>query len=209
MSHDRRDARQMNTGTACHTTGAAATGRAGRYAIPSRKPIEYVTSLTVIAALGLSIYLIKISKALSYLTADPKACINCHVMNTQYATWQHSSHARSATCIDCHLPTGDAVAKYLAKARDGWNHATAFTLGTYRQRITISADGAARVQTNCMSCHARLAMLLRDNSDSYHDFHGIADSDDIRCWTCHRDVPHGLVRGLSATPYNLGVRELQ
>ena len=72
-----------------------------------------------------------------------------------------------------------------------------------------SADGAARVQANCMSCHARLAMLLRDNSDSYHDFHGIADGDDVRCWSCHRDVPHGRVRGLTATPYNLGVRELQ
>ena len=192
-----------------HSAGATTTGMTTRDGMESRKPLEYITVLTVIVALGLFIYLGKISKALSYLSADPKACINCHVMNTQYATWQHSSHARSATCIDCHLPTGDTIDTYLAKVRDGWNHSTAFTLNTYRQRITISTDGADRVQANCMSCHAHLAMLLKDNSDSYHDFNGIADVGDIRCWSCHRDVPHGRVRGLTATPYNLGVRELR
>ncbi len=36
----------------------------------------------------LIVNLIHVSKALSYLSNDPKACINCHIMNTHYATWQ-------------------------------------------------------------------------------------------------------------------------
>ena len=70
-----------------HNAGTATTGKTTRDGMESRKTLEYITLLTVIIALGLFLYLVKISKALSYLSADPKACINCHVMNTQYATW--------------------------------------------------------------------------------------------------------------------------
>ncbi|NOR55308.1 MAG: cytochrome c nitrite reductase small subunit, partial [Sulfurovum sp.] len=106
-------------------------------------------TLFIIAIAGFG-YIVYISKALSYLSSDPKACINCHVMNTQYATWQHSSHAREATCIECHLPTDGFVEKYMAKALDGWNHSKAFTLNTYDHAMKISDDGARRVQENCI-----------------------------------------------------------
>lgn len=175
----------------------------------SGKILTYSTTVAVVVAIGLFIYLVHASKALSYLSHDPKACINCHVMNTQYATWQHSSHARVATCIECHLPTDGFFNKYLAKARDGWNHSTAFTFNTFKQRIEISDNGADRVEANCMSCHATLIGQIRENRDRYHDFSKIKSVVDVRCWHCHRDVPHGGARGLAATPYNLGVRELK
>jgi nitrite reductase (cytochrome c-552) len=38
------------------------------------------------------------------MSSAPEVCINCHTMNTHYATWQHSSHRREATCVDCHMP---------------------------------------------------------------------------------------------------------
>ena len=162
-----------------------------------------ITALTV--ALVMFIYLVNASQALSYLSTDPKACINCHVMNTQYATWQHSSHARSATCVECHLPRDTVVNKYMAKARDGWNHSVAFTMNSYEQNLAISKDGANRVQANCISCHARLTEVIISNADRYHDFSGTPQTD-RKCWDCHRDVPHGKARSLSTTPYNLGVR---
>lgn len=160
-----------------------------------------------ILALFMFGYLVNASKALSYLSKDPLACINCHVMNTQYATWQHSSHHKSASCVECHLPTESMVDKYLAKARDGWNHSVAFTLDTYEQNIQISEDGANRVQANCISCHAKLTEVIISNRDRYHEFNGTAVSD-RKCWECHREIPHGKVRSLSSTPNNLGVREL-
>ncbi|WP_163338818.1 cytochrome c nitrite reductase small subunit [Desulfopila sp. IMCC35008] len=162
-----------------------------------------ITALTV--ALVMFIYLVNASQALSYLSTDPKACINCHVMNTQYATWQHSSHGRSATCVECHLPRDTVLNKYMAKARDGWNHSVAFTMNSYGQNLIISEDGANRVQANCISCHARLTKVIVSNAEKYHDFTGTTQAE-RKCWECHRDVPHGKARSLSTTPYNLGVR---
>lgn len=169
--------------------------------------IKYCSLTAFVAALAFFVYLVDASKALSYLSKDPLACINCHVMNPQYGTWQHSSHKNVASCVDCHLPTDSMVDKYLAKARDGWNHSVAFTLNTYGQNIQISDDGAKRVQTNCIACHAGLTETIRSNQDRYHDFSG-APAADRKCWECHREVPHGRVRSLSSTPDNLGVREL-
>lgn len=172
------------------------------------KLLQYSSITVFVVAIGVFIYLLNTSRALSYLSADPKACINCHVMNTSYATWQHSAHARNVTCIQCHLPTGSVVDKYLAKMRDGWNHSRAFTLNTFAQRIQISEHAAKRVQANCVSCHAVVTGTIRANSDRYHDFTGKVQVD-RKCWDCHRDVPHGRVRSLAATPNNLGVRELK
>jgi cytochrome c nitrite reductase small subunit len=167
-------------------------------------PASIVTFTLAIAMFG---YLLYASKAFSYLSTDPLACINCHAMNTHYATWQHSSHRRAATCVDCHLPHDSFVNKYLAKARDGWNHSVAFTLNTHEANIQISEDGARRVQANCIACHATLARTVVDNQQRYHDFTGVA-LQERKCWDCHREVPHGKTRNRASTPYNLGVREL-
>ena len=171
------------------------------------KLLFFSSIISFVAAIVFFVYLVNASKALSYLSTDPKACVNCHVMNTQYATWQHSSHAERATCVECHLPVDNMVNKYAAKARDGWNHSVAFTMNTFAQNIEISEDGANRVQANCRSCHAALIQEVVANSDKYHDFSGVPRTD-RKCWDCHRDVPHGKVRSLSSTPNALGVREL-
>lgn len=160
----------------------------------------------IMACIGviLIVYLTHISKALSYLSNDPKACINCHIMNTHYATWQHSSHARNATCADCHLPRNNMIDKYVAKAKDGIHHAVAFTFNLYTDEIKISKDGANRVQKNCIECHPRQSQTVISNEDINHQN---SDAKEGYCWRCHRDVPHGMVRGLNSTPNNLGVKE--
>lgn len=172
------------------------------------KLIVYSSIIAFVIAIVLFVYLLNASKALSYLSHDPKACINCHVMNAQYASWQHSSHANRATCVDCHLPTDSFVQKYISKAKDGWNHSVAFTLNTYEPRIQISEDGANRVQANCVSCHATLTSVIRDTQDNYHDYTGTTPVD-RRCWECHQSVPHGKAHALTSAPNNLGVRELK
>ncbi len=54
---------------------------------------------------GLSLFLLRISNAASYLSDKSETCINCHVMNPQYATWNHSSHREVATVMIamCHI----------------------------------------------------------------------------------------------------------
>jgi len=172
--------------------------------------LVYTALVIVLATITMFAYVVHKSKALSYLSSDPKACINCHVMNTQYATWQHSSHAQGASCVECHLPTNKGlVEKYLAKAKDGWNHSVAFTLNTYDNAIKISEDGARRVQENCVSCHASLVSTLVTNSDKYHQFDDPSVATGRKCWDCHKGVPHGKIRGLSTTPNALGVKEVK
>ena len=45
-----------------------------------------------------------------------------------YATWNHSSHSRNATCNDCHVPHENAVKKWFFKGMDGMRHASVFMM---------------------------------------------------------------------------------
>lgn len=173
-----------------------------------RKLLVVSAVAAFVIAIGVFAYLINVSKAFSYLSNDPKACINCHVMNTQYATWEHSAHKEAAVCNDCHLPNG-GIAKYISKARDGFNHATAFTFGTFDQAIVISQDGARRVQANCVECHNNLARQILANEDLNHDYGNISPQSGRFCWECHKETPHGKVRALTTTPQNLGVQVIK
>jgi cytochrome c nitrite reductase small subunit len=148
--------------------------------------------------IGMVIHIAHVSKAASYLSSDPQTCINCHIMIPQYATWQRSSHAHSASCVDCHVPHDNIFNKYRFKASDGMRHATIFTLRAEPQVIRIREEGERVVQQNCLRCHSH---LLQDTKYSQAaDFHQQI-SDQKFCWDCHREVPHGRVRSLSATPY--------
>ncbi|MDI7269716.1 MAG: cytochrome c nitrite reductase small subunit, partial [Myxococcota bacterium] len=44
------------------------------------------------AAGGLGFFTFVYAKGFSYLTDDPKACANCHVMTEQYDGWAKGSH---------------------------------------------------------------------------------------------------------------------
>lgn len=130
-----------------------------------------------------------ISEAPSYLSDSPQTCMNCHVMKTAYASWQRSGHGKVATCNDCHVPQDKVYRKYLFKGHDGLRHSYAFTFRLEPQSIRIKAAGSRVVQENCERCHWRQVSMMNKVQG------------DERCWRCHRDVPHGTVQSLSATPY--------
>lgn len=146
---------------------------------------------------GLSIFLFKISKAYSYLSDDPKTCVNCHIMAPQYTTWYHSAHREVTNCNDCHVPHNNIFNKYYFKAKDGLRHATIYTLRKEPQVIYIHAEGHAVVQTNCIRCHEN---TMTDNkvltlTNEYH-----AARNERTCWECHRETPHGRVNSISSVP---------
>ncbi len=173
----------------------------------TNKIMRNVSIISVVAAIGMFAYVVNASNMVSYLSSDPKVCINCHTMNSQYATWQHSSHRNKATCVECHLPKKSFVGKMLSKSRDGFNHSLAMTFRTYTNSIRISDNAAERIQANCIRCHEEMVSQIVENSTRYQ---GKADSDqfDRDCWDCHRRVPHGRVKSLTLTPDNIGVKEL-
>lgn len=150
------------------------------------------------AFVGLSGYLVYMSKAYSYLSDDPAVCINCHVMGPYYATWQHSSHKNVATCNDCHVPHTSLLAKYMFKATDGLRHSTVFTLRGEPQRMQAIPEAQAVIYQNCVRCHDQLNQEFVNTGrlTAQEVKHG----DNRACWDCHREVPHMGKTSLSATP---------
>lgn len=118
----------------------------------------------------------------SYLSADPRACANCHIMESYFDSWQKASHHTVATCVECHLPT-DFIGKYWAKAENGWLHSKAFTLQDFPEPLRITPKNAAILQANCERCHADL-------------LHGQLAGGSLACVHCHADVGHGERTGL-------------
>lgn len=152
------------------------------------------------AIVGLVIYIGKVANVASYLTDDPRACINCHVMTTEYITWNHSSHRAVATCNDCHVPHDNVFKQYAFKAKDGLYHATIYTLRTEPQAIVMHEAGQQAVQNNCIRCH--FDQVTDAKSVSWVDSH-LTDRLDRTCWECHRETPHGRVKSLSSVGFHL------
>ncbi|RXQ97682.1 cytochrome c nitrite reductase small subunit [Ancylomarina salipaludis] len=149
------------------------------------------------AFVGLGVHVLYLSKALSYLSDDPKTCVNCHVMAPQYATYQHSSHREVATCNDCHVPHDNVFNKYFFKAKDGLRHATMFALRMEPEVIFILEEGREVVHNNCIRCHSQTLTdpkLATQVPQHTHNTQGRV------CWDCHREVPHGRVNSLSSVP---------
>jgi len=147
---------------------------------------------------GLAIYIFIVSNASSYLSDKPETCINCHVMNPQYASWQHSSHREVANCNDCHVPHNNVFNKYFFKAKDGMRHASMFTLRMEPQVIQIKEAGKKVVHQNCIRCHGNLLEVPHMQSVIHSDYY--TERTGRQCWDCHRETPHGKVNSLSAAP---------
>ena len=163
---------------------------------PNKWKIPVIVLLGIF--IGLGTYSFYISKAWSYISDDPKACVNCHIMAPQYATWIHSSHRETAHCNDCHVPHDNFARKYYFKGKDGLRHATLFTLRAERQVIFIGHEGKEVVQENCIRCHTDLfdqSKIITQTKGQYQ-----VHNTDRECWECHRDVPHGRVNSLSSVP---------
>jgi cytochrome c nitrite reductase small subunit len=158
-----------------------------------QKPV--IILFGIMTGLGISVF--QLSNAISYLSDDPRACINCHVMTPEYATWEHSSHRQWATCNDCHVPHDNILRKYYFKAQDGFRHASMFTLRLEPQVIQIKDAGKTVVQENCIRCHLKLVNPVSIANVTYKNFtHG----EGSLCWTCHRETPHGRTHSLASTP---------
>ncbi|HUF94235.1 MAG TPA: NapC/NirT family cytochrome c, partial [Candidatus Limnocylindria bacterium] len=74
--------------------------------------IIVVVALTAGLAAGIGAYTFVYARGASYLTNDPAACANCHIMREQYDGWIASSHRAVAACNDCHTPHA-LVPKYV------------------------------------------------------------------------------------------------
>ncbi len=160
-------------------------------------------ALAVGLAAGLGVFTFGYAKGASYLTNDPAACANCHIMSEHFAAWQKGSH-QAATCNDCHTPH-NFVGKYVVKARNGFWHSFYFTTGRYPDPLRITERNRRVTEEACRYCHQPIVDAiepeLAGNRDQPADVaqagmslalantgaHGDAT---MSCIRCHKYVGH-------------------
>lgn len=131
----------------------------------------FITSLPT----GFVVATFTYSKGYSYLFDDPKACVNCHIMQDHFYAYEKSSHHHVATCNDCHTPSG-FIPKYFSKAINGWNHGQAFTTGKFPWPLQITSFNRKIVANSCYKCHEGIIN---------HTF-----NEQTNCVHCHANVGH-------------------
>jgi cytochrome c nitrite reductase small subunit len=137
------------------------------------KPAGMAITILLGILAGIGIFTFFYARGYSYLTDNPTACINCHVMREEYNSWKASAH-RSQTCNDCHVPHS-LVPKYLIKARNGFAHSYAFTF-TKVQVIQAKPVSQKVVQANCQRCHQPVT--------------GHLNMEERYCFDCHAETRH-------------------
>lgn len=129
---------------------------------------------------GIGGYTFVYAKGYSYLTDDPAACANCHVMRGQHEAWQRSSHRAVAVCNDCHTPAG-LTGKYSTKATNGFWHSFYFTTGLFAEPIRITERNRGVTEAACRKCHQPIVEAMQVAR---------VDSSSISCVRCHDSVGH-------------------
>jgi cytochrome c nitrite reductase small subunit len=142
--------------------------------------------------LGAGAYTVHHAEGLSYLSNDPEACVNCHIMREQYDGWQKGSHHAVATCNDCHVPH-DLIGKYLTKIEHGYRHSKGFTFQDFHEPIRMKASSRRIVNHNCVGCHEGVLAEVQPLFEQSE--HGPAGEPGggaaFDCLHCHAGVGHG------------------
>lgn len=159
-----------------------------------------VAVISIGILVGMGLFMAKEAELVSYMSDDPMACVNCHVMTPVYNSWMHSSHREWANCNDCHVPHNNIFNKYYFKAKDGLYHSTVFTMRAEPEVMFMREESAKVVQNNCIRCHVQ--QVTQTKYDGYIDDHQ-HNRTDRKCWDCHKEVPHGKVHGLSTVRSNI------
>ena len=89
------------TGSGCSTAVAARFGCIGRTSV-----------------VGLGLFTFQYADGLSYLSTDPAACANCHIMRETFDDWNRGEHAHAATPARTRSAVRlDAVGAWIAGSR--------------------------------------------------------------------------------------------
>jgi cytochrome c nitrite reductase small subunit len=143
--------------------------------------VFWTLAISIGAVIGIGGYTFVYARGASYMTNNPAACANCHVMQAHYDGWLKASHRAVATCNDCHTPPG-TVPKYVTKASNGFWHSFAFTTGRFPDPLRIKPHNRDITEQACRKCHADTVVAM----DGPASHGGSATS----CIRCHVSVGH-------------------
>lgn len=148
-------------------------------------PLVFAAIAGILTAVGG--YTFIYARGYSYLTNDPQACANCHVMENHFRAWTKSSHRAVATCNDCHTPP-ELIPKYVTKAINGWNHSVAFTTGWFHEPLRITARNIDVTERACRKCHQAIVDAME--GPALHGSRRPAAAQRLSCIRCHSTVGH-------------------
>ena len=160
----------------------------------SRRWLAWSAAAAIGACIGLGGFTFVYARGYSYLTDNPAACANCHVMAEQFAGWSRGSHRSVAVCNDCHTPASVA-GKYATKASNGFWHSYYFTFGGFPDPIQMTPRNRAITEAACLKCHAEITSSIaaptgRPIPAAGHDAPGAHPGPGISCVRCHASVGH-------------------
>lgn len=147
---------------------------------PAPRLIAVIIAITIGMLIAIGGYTFVYAKGYSYVTNDPAACANCHVMENHYRAWTKSSHRAVAVCNDCHTPPG-LIPKYATKAINGFNHSLAFTTGRFPEPLRITPRNEAATEKACRKCHEEIVSAIEGPDP---------EANRLSCIRCHATVGH-------------------
>jgi cytochrome c nitrite reductase small subunit len=145
-----------------------------------RRSLLLISAIVIGVAIGIGAFTFVYARGASYLTNDPNACANCHVMREHFDAWVKSTHHAVAVCNDCHAPH-DLFGKYQTKARNGFWHSFYFTAGTFPDPIRITPRNHEVTEHACRTCHEQITQAIDAHSEAIGP---------ISCTRCHPNVGH-------------------
>lgn len=130
--------------------------------------------------MGTSVATFVYAEGFSYLSANPQACVNCHIMQSHFDAWKNSTHRAVAACNDCHT-SGSIISKYSQKALNGFLHSWAFTTGDFHEPLQIKDFNKKIAMNNCLKCHSNMIEASRFQHAGFGN---------TNCLSCHQGVGH-------------------
>ena len=140
-----------------------------------------VTVILFGMAIGIGAFTFVYARGASYMTNDPNACANCHIMREHFSAWTKSSHHAVAVCNDCHAPH-NLVGKYMTKGRNGFWHSFYFTTGNFPDPLRITPRNHEVTEHACRYCHEQITETV--------DHGASPNGEPISCTRCHPHVGH-------------------
>ncbi|MEX1186738.1 MAG: cytochrome c nitrite reductase small subunit [Gemmatimonadaceae bacterium] len=150
------------------------------------RTLAIIAAVLVGISAGLGFFTFGYAKGASYLTNDPAACANCHVMSEHYSAWLKGSHRSVATCNDCHTPH-NLVGKYTTKALNGFWHSFYFTTGNYPDPLRITPRNNRVTEQACRYCHGEIVSAIDPDPHASEESRA---GEPISCIRCHAYVGH-------------------
>jgi cytochrome c nitrite reductase small subunit len=142
--------------------------------------VPFIVAITLGMLIAIGGYTFVYARGYSYVTNDPAACANCHVMEDHYRAWMRSSHRSVAVCNDCHTPPG-LVPKYATKAINGFNHSLAFTTGRFPEPLRLTSRNVDVTEKACRKCHENIVDAIEGPDP---------ERNRLSCIRCHSTVGH-------------------